>query len=79
MYYRQNLFMRSVDACKAALKLNPKFALAYNNMCAAYNMLGMWNEALTAGELAMRLDPNNQLIKNNLEEARKGKANSVIN
>jgi len=79
MYYRQSLFMKSIDACKAAIKLNPRFALAYNNMCAAYNMLGMWNEAISAGELAMRLDPNNQLIKNNLAEARKGKANSVLN
>ncbi len=74
MYYKQNLFMKSIDACKEALKINPSFALAYNNMCAAYNSLGMWSEAINEGEQAMRLEPNNQLIKNNLAEARKGKA-----
>jgi len=79
MYYKQSLFLKSIDACKAAIKLDPKFALAYNNMCAAYNELGMWNDAVNAGERAMRLEPNNQLIKNNLAEARKGKANSVLN
>jgi len=74
MYYKQNLFIKSIGACKEALKINPSFALAYNNICAAYNSMGMWSEAINAGEQAMRFDPNNQLIKNNLAEARKGRA-----
>ncbi|HSY77723.1 MAG TPA: tetratricopeptide repeat protein, partial [Bacteroidia bacterium] len=73
LYYRQNLFLKSIDACKQALRLNPSYTLAYNNMCAAYNKLKMWDEAIDAGTNAMRLEPNNQLVKNNLAEARKGK------
>ena len=74
MYYRQNLFLKSVEACKEAIKLNPSFALAYNNMCAAYNNIGLWDSAINAGRRAVELDPNSQLAKNNFAQAIQGKA-----
>jgi len=74
MYYHQNLFMKSVEACRAAIKLNPSYTLAYNNMCAAYNNLNMWDSAVNAGEMAVKLEPDNQLARNNLAEALRGKA-----
>jgi tetratricopeptide (TPR) repeat protein len=76
IYYRQGLFLKSADANKEAIKINPSFAIAYNNLCAVYNNLQMWDDAITAGEKAVQLDPNSQLYKNNLATSKQGKANS---
>lgn len=76
IYYGQGLYIKAVEACKEAIKLNPSYVLAYNNMCASYNNLQLWDDAISAGERAVQLDPNNQLAKNNLAAARQGKAGS---
>ena len=56
-----------------AAGLRPDWDLAWNNVCAAYNRLGLWDEAIAAGERAVQLNPNNPLARNNLAEARKQK------
>jgi len=76
IYYRQGLYLKCVEANKEAIKLKPNYAIAYNNMCAAYNNLQMWDEAIVSGEKAVQLDPASQLNKNNLATAKQGKANS---
>ncbi len=70
MYYNQGFYMKTIDACKKAIAINPNFTLAYNNMCSAYNNLKMWDDAIVAGEKAVSLDPNNQLARNNLAFAK---------
>ena len=53
------------------MKLKPSFPEAYNNICAAYNRLGQWPKAIEFGEKGLKLNPDNQLLKNNLAEAYK--------
>ena len=55
-----------IAAAKEAIRLKPDFAEAYNNIAAAYEDLGMWDEAITAAKEAVRLKPDFQLAKNNL-------------
>jgi len=55
------------------LEMKPDYALAYNNMCSAYNALGEWDKAIEAGEKALAIDPNYKLAANNLALARKNK------
>jgi len=65
-YYNSGQYENSITACEEALKLNPDYDLAYNNICSAYNMLKNWDKAVEAGQKAVQLNPNNQLAKNNL-------------
>lgn len=68
--YNMQHYENSIAAAKIALQLNPNYAFAYNNICAAYNKLGHFAEAVAAGERAVKLDPGNQLAVNNLKWAR---------
>ena len=74
LYYNKKMFKECIDACNDALKLNPNYAEAYNNICSAYNAMEMWDEAIIAGEKAVKLNPNYQLSKNNLNWAIQQKA-----
>ncbi len=65
-YYKANKFDSSLYAAKNILKYDKNNTAAYINICAANNVLGNWDEAITAGEKALKLDPDNQLAKNNL-------------
>ena len=69
-YYSRN-FQLCIQCAEAALRLDPKSAGAYNNICAANNALGHWESAEAAGEAAARLDPRSGLIINNLRIARR--------
>lgn len=71
--YRAGDYAGCVRAALQALKLKPEYALAYNNLCAAYNELGKWDEAIAAGVEAVRIDPHDTFAKNNLAIARRGK------
>jgi hypothetical protein len=74
----QVLLDRSFAACRQrqprdcikfaqeALRLSPGFAEAYNNIAAAYEDLGLWDEAISAAQEAIRLKPDFQLARNNL-------------
>ena len=60
-----------MDGCRAALELRPNYAEAWNNICAAYNKLGRYEEAAAACEQALRYKPDLELARNNLQYARK--------
>jgi tetratricopeptide (TPR) repeat protein len=68
-YYQDSQFEKSITAARKAIALKPEYAEAYNNICAAENILGHFQEARKAGEEAVRLQPNNQLARNNLRWA----------
>jgi FkbM family methyltransferase len=59
-------FLGCVAASTEALKLNPGFSEAHNNLGIALAELERWPEAMSAFEEALRLSPSNQLARNNL-------------
>jgi len=67
------MFNECIKACDYALTLKPDYDLAYNNICAAYNKLGQWDRAITAAKKGLKLNANNQFLKNNLAESISGK------
>jgi tetratricopeptide (TPR) repeat protein len=69
-YYRAALYEKCVEAALEALRLKPDYDLAYNNICAACNSMGKWDEAIKAGEKAVELNPANGLARNNLAWAK---------
>ncbi len=54
---------------REALELEPDIAMAWNNICAAYNMLGEFEQARVAGEEAVRLDPSLVNARGNLNRS----------
>ncbi|MFL9484902.1 tetratricopeptide repeat protein [Chitinophagaceae bacterium LWZ2-11] len=72
-YYNKGMYVECIEACKKALQLKPDYALAYNNICASYNQLKQWDNAIAAGEKGIKLDPQNTLMKGNLAAAYAGK------
>ncbi len=72
-YFNQKKYLECIEACKKALAIKPDYDLAYNNICAAYNQLGDWDNAIKAGEKGLRINPYNELLKGNLAEAYRGK------
>ena len=64
--YNAGNYLGCIRASEQVLKLNPKSDIAYNNICAAYNMLKEWKKAAEAGEKGIAINPNNQLLRNNL-------------
>lgn len=65
-YYQNKLYIKSLEVSYEAIKLNPDYAEAYNNICAANNALKKYAEAILACEKAIELKKNYQLAKNNL-------------
>jgi tetratricopeptide (TPR) repeat protein len=70
-YYSASRYQQCIDACMEAIKLRPNIPEAYNNICAAYNKLGIWLKAIEFGEKGLKFSSDNQLLKNNLAEAYK--------
>jgi Tfp pilus assembly protein PilF len=62
-----------IAASESALEERPNYDLAYNNMCAAYNRLKQWDNAIKTGQKGLQINPNNAILKNNLAEAMAGK------
>lgn len=65
-YYNAGKYDSCIVAAQKALKANPAYDLAYNNICAAYNQLKNWNKAIEAGEKGLKINPENKLLKANL-------------
>lgn len=72
--YNAGKFEKCIEAAEEALKLKPDYDLAYNNICAAYNVLKNWDKAIEAGEKGLKLNPGNKQLMANLAEAKMGKA-----
>ena len=72
--YRAGFMRECIDDARAALKLKPGLAVAYNNIAACSNELGKPDDAIAAAAEAMRLQPDFQLAQNNLRVAQELKA-----
>ncbi len=64
--YQRNDFQSCIRFAQLALQQRRDYAEAYNNLIAAYNSLGRWDEAIAAGRQALRIKPDYQLARNNL-------------
>lgn len=60
-----------INACNSALTINPKNAIAYNNICSAYNALENWKKAEKACLQALKVEPTFERARNNLNWSRK--------
>ena len=68
VFYRQKDFKKCIEVCLKAIALDPKSAIAYNNLGAAYNQLQMWQKGADACKKALELEYSD-LAKNNLQWA----------
>ncbi|WP_417912535.1 tetratricopeptide repeat protein [Candidatus Electronema sp. TJ] len=75
-YYKAGEYKRCISVCEKALQLEPDNAIAYNNICSAYNAMAEWTKAQEACRKALEFDPNYELAINNLRVAVEGSAES---
>lgn len=68
-YYQIQEYNLVISTCEKILKIDPKNAYAYNNICSAYNQLQQWELGAKACKKAIEIDPNYILAKNNLNWA----------
>ncbi len=68
--YNQKNYKGCIATCLKALELNPNSAIAYNNICSAYNAMKQWKKASEACEKAVAINPNFERAKNNLKWAK---------
>ncbi|HSN24614.1 MAG TPA: tetratricopeptide repeat protein [Methylomicrobium sp.] len=73
-YYKAGKYRNCIQVCEKALRLQPDYIVAYNNICSAYNALSEWEKAQEACEKALELDPDYELARNNLRVAEQGRA-----
>jgi len=73
LYFEKRNYPGVIQASKKAIKINPQFAVAYNNACAAYNELEEYTKAELSCKKAIAIDPSFQLAKNNLQASLAGK------
>ncbi len=76
--YQRNDFRGCVQLARLALKQRPDYPEAYNNLIAAYNSLGRWDDAIEAGREALRLRPDYQLARNNLAWAESHRSQTKV-
>ncbi len=73
LYYNYELYEQCVKVAKDGIRLFPNSDNLYNNACTGYNALKKWNQAIEVGNKGIKINSNNQLLKNNLNWAIKMK------
>lgn len=63
-FYNKGEFLKCIEASRNSIAIAPSSA-AYNNICSAYNQLKQYDKAIEACDLALKLDPSNQLANGN--------------
>ncbi len=64
---QKGLWREAVYRFERAAQLDPTYAAAHNNLAIGYEHQGELDKASRAYEMALKLDPDNQLIKQNYE------------
>jgi Flp pilus assembly protein TadD len=62
-----SLWREAISRFERAADIDPTYAAAYNNLAIAYEHQGDLDNARKAYEKALKLEPNNQYIKQNYE------------
>jgi len=70
-YFVQGEYLKTIEASKKVLALNPNSSVAWNNICSAYNALQQYQKALDACNRGLQIDAKSELLKNNRAEAAK--------
>ncbi len=65
-HFNAKAYRDCIRAATEAIRLQPNFAEAYNNVAAGHAALGEWTDAAVAARTALRLKPNFTLARNNL-------------
>ncbi len=68
--YRAGRYQDCVESSRQALRQRPKYAEAYNNICAAENAMGHYANAVEACERVLAIRPEMTLARNNLALAK---------
>ncbi len=74
--YRRGNYSEAVAEARAALRLQPDLAAAWNDLAAAYVALGDWDNTIVSARAALRLNPGLKLAQQNLIRALAAKARS---
>lgn len=61
------LWREALAHWERAIKLDPTYAPAYNNLAIGYEQQGDFEKARSAYQKALELNPNNQYLKQNYE------------
>ena len=72
--YQTGKFQQAIDAARAAIKIKPDMAPAYNNIAVSYLALHQYDEAIQNAREALRIQPGLDLAKNNLAWIQQEKA-----
>ncbi|MEW7291006.1 hypothetical protein [Aquimarina sp. 2304DJ70-9] len=72
LLYNNKEYFKCIEVLKKVIELDSNNAIAYNNLCSAYNNLLMYDEAKEACEKSLMFNPNNSFAQNNLEASVNG-------
>ena len=64
---QKGLWKEATQRWRMAVKIDPTYAAAWNNLGIGYEQLGQFNDAREAYEKAISLEPNNNFIRNNYD------------
>ena len=64
---QKGLWREATTRWEQAVKIDPTYAAAWNDLGIGYEQLGRFHEAREAYEKALTLEPNNNLIRNNYD------------
>ncbi|WP_299901539.1 tetratricopeptide repeat protein [uncultured Aquimarina sp.] len=68
-FYKKGDYQSVISVCKNLLKIDPNNAIAYNNICSAYNQMQKWELGAAACEAALKINPDFKIARNNLKWA----------
>src|SRR5713226_6808812 len=64
---QKGLWKEAIYRWERATKIDPDYAAAFNNLAVAYEHEGMLEKAGAAYERALKLEPNNPMVRQNFE------------
>ena len=64
---QQGLWREALYRWERAVKIDPNYAAAFNNLAVAYEHEGLLDKARGAYERALELEPNNAMIRQNFD------------
>jgi Tfp pilus assembly protein PilF len=64
---QRGLWKEAIYRWERATQIDPTYAAGFNNLAVAYEHEGMLDKAAEAYERALKLEPNNTLVRQNFE------------
>jgi len=64
---QRGLWKEALYRWERATQIDPTYSAAFNNLAVGYEHQGMLDKAAEAYERALKLDPNNALVRQNFE------------